>query len=514
MPIVAIAESIPLSIERTFNKKVWELLNAYEANSNMYDYESRVSFKNLFINEDVKIYNDLIGYSQNEYLSVRDYVQYCADDDIIAQVILKDVNKKDIYEDDTYWYMDLECKKSSDFMTGCDVQFSSKNYYNADYSIVIKFAMHKRTEKCSIVGIKGNIDSNRPRLSPNYSVVKRMSNRDEDVYYNGVNLIYDEYGQFIAEDSTPQFLYKDMDVKLKIEHKDSSCDNVYTFKYIPTRWRVKPHIDFPIGNTYNCNYSTGKDAVSIASSALEYGVDLGYIIPSKGIFKVGIFLGAAYSDTKIDFSIDNFNYSYSAGSNADVDRDTYERYYELKGMRQSAKISYLTIPLYLDFDIRFSRVFSMYLQLGVKPYIPLNSVINSASVECYEYGVYSQYGNLCIDRLINNFGYNLYTDEHIRDCSIATNNVSFDAFAGLGFRCNIVGPLAIDVGASYQMGLTDVLIPSDTPLQLTNNIKVYENRAFITYDVNKGTIIRKFTDALESVKRQMVKINVALILKF
>lgn len=503
------AQGLSTSQERLFNLNALRLIEDYENNAPLSSYEQLSDFCGLFENDTVLIYNDLLGVSSKKMLTVKEYTSLLKAKSKYPKVIVKNVKKGIIYEDDKNWLMDITFDKEVSYTDACDVLLSSKEYYGHDYDMKAVIAMDKESGQCSIRSLTGSNPSNKPLLTDQYAVVLYNDPRDKKVLCNGERLEFNSFDQAIVA-SNPMLTYYDADANMRIVRQPGSCE-VYSLKFRPRHMRVKLYGSMSLGDFYK---QSGNNAqLSMKSSETSMGLDIGYVFPTKGIVKLGAFIGAGYSMSKLDLGIKQLNYNYSASSAADMDGDTYNRFYELSDVNQTIKINSLVIPVYADIDFRVASSFSIYTQVGVKGYMTMSNSIDEMSANAYVYGVYPQYENLRIDETwLNAFGEKTITNNSSSD-DFEVKSFSYDAFGGLGLRVNLVGPLLLDCGIQYQFGLSDCISNTGETANILSGT-VTEQNALVSYTVASGEKMRSITDAFSSAKRQALKFNVGLMFKF
>ena len=502
------AQSLSTAELRQFRLDALRLIEDYEDNSPLSSYEQLAEYSNLFVNDSLMIYNDLLGVSTSKTLSVREYTSLLKSKAKNPKILVKNITSGQVYEDTDNWLMDVTFDKEVSYTDACEVLLSSKEYFGHDHKMKAVVAKDKSTGRCFIRSMAGSNESNQPILGKEYAVVLHSDKRDNDVKCNGTKLKFNSFDQAIVP-ANPAFAYSDPDVNMKVSRQSGSCE-VYTLKFKPVRWRAKVYGGLTFGDFYKV--SGGDSRLDVKSSETSIGLDLGYIFPTKGIVKIGFFVGAGYSMSKFELGVDQLNYNYAAGPDADMDRDNYNRYYELSDVKQTIKINSLVIPVYFDFDFRLARRFSIYAQGGVKGYMKMDSKASDMTADAYIYGIYPQYENLRLEETwLNDFGRKTLSSSYVNELEV--KSFSFDAFAGLGFRVHIAGPLMLDCGVNYQFGITDCISNSGTLFRPSGG-SISASEALVTYTVSGGEHMRSMTDAFKSVKRQGLKLNVGLMFKF
>lgn len=497
-------ESLSVAQERKFLLNALRLIENYDDYSDMTDFEEASNFRDLFGSDSLMIYNDLLGFSEKNTISVSDYAMLLVQHGRSPKIDVKNINHGKVYNDDENWLVDIDFDKTLLYTDADGIILSSKEYYGGeDHKITATIAMDKLTGRVYIKSIDGRINSDMPRLPEHYAAVKYTSPMDKDVLCNGKKIVFDSFNQALVP-ANPIFTYSDDDANMTADPIDGT-GKFYSFKFRPTHWRIKPRFEMAIGDFYD--YGEGKKG----GKSMNFGVDVGYIIPSSGKMKIGIFLGAAYSMSSMDFSIGTRDYSYqTTGGVADVDGDDYVRHYKFSNIEQSVKVSDLIIPFYLDFDFRATRSFSIYLQAGVKAYMNMSSKTNDVKAVADIWGVYPQYGNLVLDGPwgddnsinYNNFGKNKEINS-LSDAELPLKKFTVDAFGGIGVRVKLTGRILLDVGANYQYGF----------MQINDGI-TSGTEELVSYTVKGGEKLGSLFNSFEKVYRRALNANIGIMFKF
>lgn len=532
------AQDLSWGEQRRFRLCIYTAMENYEMYSSLYDDNYRAGFASLFKYNDLEIYNDLLGVSTAASLSVNDYIRIVEKKADNIDVKIRNINVGEFYWKDDSWHVDVKFDKEMKYFNAGGLMLSSKLYYGVDYNMAATFVLEQEEGEegedeyvARIISLKGEMNSEKAPLPENYFAVSRSKikeksgaeyydPRDLDASWNGNKFDFMEFSEmsyaFVPESiDKVKFAYpRDNDISVK-HVPVSAYQNLYYLKYKPTHWRTKLQYEFSLLDHYNIKLTD--ERVKTESSSQEFGVDFGYIFPSASIFKTGLFLGVGAAMNKIKMELESSDYIVSTNGKADIDGDRYDRYYSLKNISQEFSTMDLVIPLYLEFDIRFSKWVSMYVDLGAKAYLNMTSKIDSYSAEYSTYGVYPDYDNLVLDE---RSGINGFTNRGVLNESNLVNefkpNVfSIDAFGSLGFRATLAKMLQLTCGVSYQYGLNNYISSFAEEQQLSFDGKVTMDKAFVNYTVsdNKENV-RNMVDAATSFRRQSLKLNVGLILKF
>ena len=495
--------------QRRTNLSALRLIEDYGSYSTMRNDEAVENFLYIFNNDSAMIYNDLLGLSANDALPILEYVKLLQGVKG-ARVTVKNITAGPITDDGDSWLQTVTFDKSIQYNTPCGAIIASDDYYDGnDYRMTALIAVDKHTYESHMRSIKGKMDSKRPRLEPGFAIAVKGDPRDLEVTNNGRKLTFNKFDQaFISQPYNLVFADDDVNMKV-IETGNDDCRQI-AFEYHPTRWRVRPYADIALGGAFKVD---APDAINTSNSGISFGVDFGYIIPSRGKVKIGIFTGLGLSTGKIDMSVESLNYHYNAGANADMDGDTYVRYYELNDMKESIKMNHLSIPIYADVDFRASKRVSVYAQVGIKTYLNAGSKIDKLTGSVYSYGIYPQYQDLMIDESwLNEFGHSTISlDDNIND--IQFKGFSADLMLGIGARIKLVGPLSLDLGINYVNPLIDRMdTTKDTATLQSGNTN--EMQAPVTYTVAGGQVVNNTLSNYCKIKSNPLKVKVGLTFKF
>lgn len=315
-------------------------------------------------------------------------------------------------------------------------------------------------------------------------------------------------GQFILnveEGTTLQVSsigYATKNVKAKSPHL-----TIYLGKEKGIGLSIKPFGEFGIVNKFVSNTPNFGD-MDVTGSMSRFGVDFGYSALRKQGWSLDLSTGISYSpmSTTIDKWGESF-YSYAAPPSADIDGESYERYYVLSPMQQKIDNGYLTVPVYLTAGYKFVKWIGIHVDAGVNLNFKISSKISSVEGISYSYGIYPQYGDLIINApYMNCFGESNLADSNFE--APLTKSLYTSLFAGLGIEFYIYGPLSIDVSARYDMGLTDIYEYNQDGYPFTMD------SAPVSYEVSSGQSVRSLTTYMKESKLNQLSLRVGLNFRF
>lgn len=511
LPLSAFAEGLSQAQRRYLKWDVLRLLESYEDNSTVNSDRQQREFLSLFENEQIAVYNDLLGLSASETLPVGEYVSLMRKkiDPKSPVVYIKNIRSQEPVQAGNVWTVTVSFEKEIDYSNQCGILFSSSEHYGADHKVEATIVWNPQSRECKIRSLSGAINSAAKALPENYMIFTRRSSSDSLLLCNNEPIKFNYFDQAFLDESSVFSYPNDDDVILTLVKESEEC-NMVSMSYRKKHWRLRPHIDFSLGDYYHLE--TSNEDLKNSSSSLGVGVDIGYVFPSSKKLKWGLFTGVGIQKTEIKTEIPMMNYEVNAESDADIDGDEYIRNYSMKDTRYTMSVNELYVPLYLDLDYRFNKYFSVYMDLGVKGYLCLGDPTTEFSTQYSTSGRYPQYNNLVFDSQsgINGF---------VSNKSLVLDNVSngkfydyvVDAFVGLGVRVCLYKSLYFDLGGYYQHSLLKEYNCSEN-VSLYNP---YNTSAFpMSYTVQDGEQVKDITEYYSDISKKNFMLNIGLILKF
>ncbi len=506
--VLAQAELPSNTQQRRVNLNSLRILEIYENYSNLFNDEAEENFRYIFQNDSMQIFNDLPGLAVEETLPIDRYIELARGQRGLL-VSLANVRGGKIEDAGDKWIVPIKFDKEIRFITPNGAIISSADYYDGKlYNMEALVEVDKDTYETHIRSLEGKIDSRKPRLAPGFLIAYKNDPRDENVLNSGRKLEFNKHGQAFIYDPV-NLTYADDDMNMKVKTTGTGDDRKFSFEYHPMRWRVRPNYELTLGSFYNVDAASG---IESSASGMSLGVDVGYVIPSRSKFKIGIFTGVGFSSGKLSLSAADINYNYEAPGSADMDGDTYIRYYELTGASQSVKLSHITVPLYVDLEYRINQRISIFADLGLKAYFNSGSKIDKFSTDVYSYGVYPQYGDLMMNETwLNDFG---NTSLALGDVRAAGPFKSFsaDIMAGIGARVKIYGPLSLDLTLMYAAPVINRLETKE--LQALPAGRVSQAEIPVQYTVSTGQTVENTLLDYCKIKSNPLKLKIGLTYKF
>lgn len=488
-------------------------IESYSVWSSVANAEAHYEFQDLFANNKSLIYNDLLGIKQEENISVEEYANIMLHSLRNKIIFVKNIKNEGVSSDNGQTKIRISADKAISYIDSCGTYFSSKDFYKADHHLQFTLVYDNETGTCKIESLTGSINSTNKLSKPFFAVVSD-DKRDSLLLYKGSHLSFNTYHQALVDGMPNKNHFRSLDPNVVVKVKADECNHVL-LKYKERRFRLKAHYDFGLGDAYKLEGADNALKID-KNSSNNIGLDFGYVFPSKGLLKTGLFIGVGLTQSNIDLAYSNPDYAYA--TTMDVDGDSYTRHYQDLHVNQSIKMTDMSIPLYANFNFNFNKVVNLFIDLGAKFNMNMSHKIDKTEGNAYIYGIYPQYNNLRMDEHwgYNGFG-NLNLNSNLLDNNkmLDVKSLTIDAFAGAGLRFNIPQtPIAIDLGVSYQMGLIDAVKSNAVPVSLSGTPDPAHALIYNTISNTANTEhLRNLTESLSKIKRQSFMFSAGIILK-
>lgn len=272
------------------------------------------------------------------------------------------------------------------------------------------------------------------------------------------------------------------------------------------RFAVKLHDAIGIGNAV----SMSSDMMNLQgkSSSNYLGIDLGYTFWHNRANQFEINLGVGYRTINSTPEITNLEYSYNAPATADIDEETYKRFYEISDLKQKVTASYFSLPIYFEYRNDLKSWLRIYVDLGAEIDFNINSKFSSVTGNASAYGVYPQYGDLKIEEpWLNGFGEVDFDKATTGMSSVSPAVISL--LAGVGLEAKIYDPVWINVGLRYNLGFSNIFRSKYTGESSFNS----EN-APLTYTIRDGEYVQPLTYYAKKSSLSLFSINVGISFRF
>lgn len=262
-----------------------------------------------------------------------------------------------------------------------------------------------------------------------------------------------------------------------------------------------------IGLVKPMSVTSALPGLSDKSSSNAFGLDFGYTFWRLGNNSLEANIGIGYRMVSAKFELPSLNYHYSAPALADMDGDTYIRYYELTDLSQKVDWGYLSIPLYLRYQYRATKWLGINANLGFDFGFKCNGSLKSVNGTAYTYGIYPQYDDLMINEpYLNGFGENSLENAMKGKPGIKGFNCSVMTGAGLEFYTGSM--VSFDLGIRYNAGLTKVFS------EKYSDSNFNAESVPVSYTVAEGEQVKPFSDYILKSKLRPLSLHVGINLRF
>lgn len=501
-PFMAKAQTLSNQERRHINMRLLTLIEQYEINASLYDEANRYAFMQLFENEDTPVYSDMLDYAAGKSVSVSEYVKVLGERYNISTHIMN-VSHNDYVFEDNQWTTVVKFNKSLTYNDINGILFSSSEYYKSNYVISMKCVYNKERDCCYITAINGHIDSEQEPLQNRYVVINHSDDKIEKLYVNGHPLEFNSFDQAFA----PVGAIRPWNDDIRLAADTIATTNQYEFvnlKFRISHWRTKLHFSYALGTVFKV--TSQMDLNTTASSGFEAGVDFGYNIPLSRSSSMGLYLGAAYSSSKISFGLNDVAYSYQT---MDSSGHLYTRHYEFSEITEELSYTDISIPVYINFDHKLFKNLYLNWNIGVKLYFNGEVNITPYHLSGRVYGDYN--GNIVSSQTSDALGdVSGNYDTFLFPNSYNRSLYDLSLQGGIGLSYNLFKrSIFLFAEYKYEYGLTDVHKSEEKYLFANGNNypMVYSSR------LNANVATRSFMDCV-SYKRQAMWIDFGIMFKF
>jgi hypothetical protein len=225
---------------------------------------------------------------------------------------------------------------------------------------------------------------------------------------------------------------------------------------------------FTIGPAMNKIINVGELSVSALSSKVNYSVsgslDLGYQFSEI----IGLSTGLVYSTNSSELSLNSYSNKFNT---TDSENEPYECRVDGSSISEIQKISFLSIPLCINFQFPFTKRFGMFIQAGVNFSFPVSQEYSSSGTFTYT-GYYPAYNVI----LKNLPAYGFIDDASLNyKGKLDIISPVINGLGMAGFQLFVTEKLQLALGANYCRSLMNISkYTSPETFQLSSDIsKIY-----------------------------------------
>lgn len=194
---------------------------------------------------------------------------------------------------------------------------------------------------------------------------------------------------------------------------------------------------------------------SAKCSANSFGLDFGWTFWRHGNNSLEANIGVGYSFLGATFGFGDLDYNYAAPATADDDLNEYQRYYEIRDLKQKSTVGYVQVPIYLDYEYRCARWLGVYAEAGVNLGFRVFNSTGSTTGTATSWGVFPIYDDLEIrEDYLDHFGTRSLVNATRQKTE--TKDFSCHIMCGAGFEFFPYQPVSFVVGVRYEAGMTQL----------------------------------------------------------
>ncbi|MBO7330764.1 MAG: hypothetical protein J6U52_03125 [Alistipes sp.] len=498
-PLLGNSQTLTNKDQRHMNLRLLSLVEQYEANATVYDEVARYTFLDMYKDQTVKVYSDMMDYEAGQMITVEEYMNTLTTKQNVS-IAIKNVTRKPYEWKDDAWHTTVTFEKSMTYNDENSILFSTDEQYKADYLIALNCVYDPDADRCYITSIDGSLPDSVTIVPRRFTIVNRNSENDDRLTYDGKPLTYNSFNQaFIAEGELEGW-HQDIRIKADTIAKGHSYSMV-NLRYKRKPWRMKARYAMTLGDAFEV--SSPVQFNSLTSSSTEYGIDLGLAVSGRTT-SFGFYVGAAMSTSELSFAAGGYNYSYATTDSQGVE---YNRTYNITEMTEGVQYSDIVIPAYISLDQRLFKAVTLGFSVGAKVYLNGETTVTPYHMEGSVSGRYAsgtvssggdQFGSISGD-----YERFLYPNSYTR------NPYDLSVTGGVTLNINLLRNSLFVYGKwAYEMGLTDVHKSEENPL--------YSNDAFypMVYSAHKNQNIatRSFMDCV-SYKRKAMWLEFGIMFK-
>ena len=427
-----------------FNIALLGVLDEYERTCSFAEKNDQRDFLKLFTEENEPcIYNDLLGTNLfQKMVSPRDYSGMVKDDgSVLIRSSISDVRKEgEITYSGGKLHRRISFTKNVMIIDGSiytegegGVLFDSSQAYgsNPDFRLYMDFSYDPQSGDCKIDGIQtAKAKPASPFDESRFTVVVKSTDKyDQDLSSRGEKLSFNDFGQSVAYLNDIDI--DNGDIKLKsTERAQGDRYNVLLVDFKPIRFRGKVYGNLSLGNAFIVESSYS--GMESSSSAMNFGVDLGFEKSLSKKFRLGVYSGVGLSLGKVNLAASNIKYS--------LKYVVPNREYSFSA-KESLSITDILVPVYLESEIDLTSRLVLDIDLGARFYLNRETALNPYEIE----GVV---GNVSVNTSYSAFRY---------PADYTRKEYDLAVFGNLELDCAIIkNALYAYLSAGYEQGLNPV----------------------------------------------------------
>jgi len=228
--------------------------------------------------------------------------------------------------------------------------------------------------------------------------------------------------------------------------------------------RPELFIGINVGSSRTHINNRGIQSVSELSSVIRNSFSGSFESGYSFSKSIGLSIGLGFDSYKTDLSLNTYANKFNS---IDSENESYERRIAGTDIKEIQTISFLNLPLCIDFQLPVSSRFGFFLQTGISFSIPMSKKYNSSGTFTYT-GFYPAYNALLQDLP----AYGFVSNTEIKsDGSLELKTFNIDGMANAGFQYLIRNKIRIALGIHYNRSLSNISkYSSPDSFQLSSDI--------------------------------------------
>ena len=437
LSVSSMAQTLTNREKRHINDRLLALIQEYEMTSDLFDYDEEHIFLSLFVNDQVPVTCDVIGFpGYLDHMPVSEYVAAIKSEALTFMVKVKDVVKGEMKPVGNGYEIPVQFRKSISYFDRNKYMFSTEQYYQTDLIMNMTVSYDVDTDLCLITGLEAEIEAEKEFPRGRFYVVNKSDIYDVDSKYHkyvdrlkigNSTITYNENDQAFLIPGEPTA--GDIDVTVVPDTLKSGFNyDVVKFSFDKQTSRLRLHTAVAPFGSYNVETPS---YISSKTNAFEAGLDIGFTWNAGKASKMGFYFGAGVSMSYIGMSLDHISYGYETSVMVPTSTSAYDQFkdmsiwYEISSAQEQMKFTDVYVPIYFELEHMAGTYLMISWNFGIKGYC--NMYVTSA---------YTLDGSVKIDDNASK-SFKIENGPFIHPLSYSRSPFDVSAFGNLGVDINL-----------------------------------------------------------------------------
>lgn len=490
VPFSSEAQTLTNRDRRHINTRVLNLIEEYERTAVVNDDDAEYVFCDLFENDQLQILCDVLGFpGYLSQMTVADYVRALRSDAMAVTMEIKNFVKGDMRVSGSECIVPVSFQKSVSYVDRNGYVFSTEAYYQTDLDMEMLIRYDLDTDECKIVSLDGKVEADRQFPRGRFFIINKSQLHDvedkqqkylSELKIGGMQITYNEFDQAILPAGHASVNDIDVVVSPDTLMKGPNYD-VMKFSFKPRKSRLKLHYGIAPFGAYKVTSSGG--LTDSRTSAMEFGLDIGFTWRAGKSSKMGFFFGAGAQMGNIDLSLNrSLDYSYKTCQNVG-DREGFSHFkestlnYTIKSATEGLNFTDIYVPVYFELEHRAGKHMLISWNFGVKGYYNMLT----------SYVPYQVSGQFSMTD-VSEKPFDLTDVSYISPSSYKRNPFDLSLFGNIGFDINIGRQkVYLSFKGGYEYGLTTSYKNNNNTYFVNNSTYFDKQKIFpVVYDAIYG----------------------------